>query len=370
MEAYWEVTSMANSEAATLYRYLTPRQALAVLAFLGLALAWCLAASGGEPWTRAGKRGGDVALFESVEKRIRGGESYYTAMGSELRSRGYQTRSVLNWRTPLHLSLLARLPSQWGWFLLLAFTIAAVAMGFVAMCRDGRHVPTMVLVLCMLASFGSFMPGATLYSEVWAGALIAGSVGAYYLHRWYAGAALAILALLFRELALGYFLVCVLLAYRDKRRPELVVLLAGLCGYATYYAFHAAAVLPLITAADIGAKWSELWIRFGGVRFLLTASRQGMMLAAPLWLTALYLPIALFGLAGWTQPIATRLRLTVGMYLLTFAVLGRPVQFYWGMLYNPLLSFGAALAVVAFRDLLLALGSQAGKSKEGQPVTG
>jgi hypothetical protein len=277
-------------------------------------------------------------------------------MGAELQSRGYQTRSVLNWRTPLHLSLIARLPSSgWAWFLLLVPAGAAIVLAFAAMVRDGRTAAGAALVPLMLASFPSFMPGGTMYAEVWAGVLIVFSAAAYCLGWWRVGATAALLALFFRELALPYVLISVWLAHRQKRKPELAFLLVGLAAYAAYFGWHASEVVPRMRATDLEAPWREAWIRFGGLRFILTATRQGLFLGGPLWVTALYLPIALFGLVGWTNPIALRLLLTVGVYLLAFSVLGRPVQFYWGAVYCTLLSFGAVLSIAAFRDLVRAL---------------
>jgi len=192
--------------------------------------------------------------------------------------------------------------------------------------------------------------------------LIAASAGAYSLGLWRTGAAAGLLALFFRELALPYVLISLLLAWRRSRWPELRLLLIGLSGYAIYFALHALAVTSRITPADLEASWTQAWIRFGGVRFLLTASRVGMLLAGPLWATALYLPVALLGLAGGSSPIGRRLLLTVGAYLAAFSVLGRPVQFYWGAVYAPLLGFGAAWSVPACHDLVRALLARRAKT--------
>jgi len=354
---------MQVMRSPTLYRRLTPRQALGVMALLAVALAYCLAVSGGEPWTRAGERGGDVALFEQVEQRLRGGEPYYDAMASELRSRGYQTRSVLNWRTPLHLSLIARLPSRGSaWVLVVIVTFAAIAMLFLGMWAEGQYLPVILWVPLGFASFASLMPGALMYSEVWAGALIAASAGAYSLRMWRTGAAAGILALFFRELALPYVLISLLLAWRRSRRSEIGVLLIGMAGYSIYFALHALAVTSRMTPIDLEASWTQVWIRFGGVRFLLTASRVGMLLACPLWATALYLPFAVLGLAGVPSPIGSRLLLTVGAYLAAFSVLGRPVQFYWGGVYAPLLGLGAAWSAPACYDLVRAILARRAKT--------
>jgi hypothetical protein len=79
-----------------------------------------------------------------------------------------------------------------------------------------------------------------------------------------------------------------------------------------------------------------------------------VLTALPPWVTALYLPAALLGLGGWTDPIARRVFVTVGGYLASLAVVGHSVNLYWGAIYAPLLTFGVAWSGPALRDLLRA----------------
>ena len=51
--------------------------------------------------------GGDLKLFSSIVARLEAGTPYLVAMRSELLAQGYPTASVMNWRTPLHLSAVA-----------------------------------------------------------------------------------------------------------------------------------------------------------------------------------------------------------------------------------------------------------------------
>ncbi len=52
----------------------------------------------------------DAQTFAAVVDRLSAGETYYDAMGVELRNHDYPTLDPFNWRTPLHLSVLALAP--------------------------------------------------------------------------------------------------------------------------------------------------------------------------------------------------------------------------------------------------------------------
>jgi len=82
------------------------------------------------------------------------------------------------------------------------------------------------------------------------------------------------------------------------------------------------------------------WIQFGGLRFLLITRRAGLLLGFPFWVAALYLPLAVLGLAGWRGPVGIRVTATLAAYLVAFSVVGAPsMNFYWGAIYAPLLAF-------------------------------
>ena len=58
----------------------------------------------------------DVSLHSAVVGRLERGENYYDVTGDELRRRGYPTRSVFNWRSPLLFSAVALAPRLHGSF--------------------------------------------------------------------------------------------------------------------------------------------------------------------------------------------------------------------------------------------------------------
>ena len=81
----------------------------------------------------------------------------------------------------------------------------------------------------------------------------------------------------------------------------------------------------------------------------------GAFIAAPLWATAILMPLCLLGLAAWQGAGARRVALTVAAYLVAFAVVGKPFNTYWGALYTPLMMIGLAFVPAALRDLFAAL---------------
>jgi hypothetical protein len=109
-------------------------------------------------------------------------------------------------------------------------------------------------------------------------------------------------------------------------------------------------VLSLIGPAD--RAYPEGWLQFGGLGFDLgTATFNGLFLLLPVWVTALYLPLALLGLCGWSAKGAARMAAAVLGLLVLFACFGKPDNLYWGSMYTPLLALGLPWALPALRDL-------------------
>jgi hypothetical protein len=93
-------------------------------------------------------------------------------------------------------------------------------------------------------------------------------------------------------------------------------------------------------------------LRFGGLDFVLLTTRMNSLLfAAPGWLLWLYLLLALMGLASRGDETSQLACLGALGYLLVFAVLGRPENFYWGLIPAPFLAWGAAAGPRAVASL-------------------
>jgi hypothetical protein len=196
---------------------------------------------------------------------------------------------------------------------------------------------------------------AYLAQEVWAGVLITISVAALRLGeaswKWRVLAlATGIVALLFRELALPYCLVAGSLALSQRRYWEAALWGKGLAAFAVLLVWHVLQVRSELAEDGItgGGAGIAQWIRCGGIDFVLLTARMNSLLfhwpAALLWL---YLLLSLVGLAQRSDFASRASCLAALLYLVAFAFVGRPENFYWGLLYAPLLPAGVAAGVVA-----------------------
>jgi hypothetical protein len=302
---------------------------------------------------------GDIALYKAEVDRIRDGQGYYEAAAEELVARGYPTRSVFNWRTPLPMWLLGKLPSPAQSKAILGLlALATMILGFEALAREQGHGLGRPLACALLLS-GPMMPCALgdLYVSpvLWAGMLIAVSIGAYGVGRPRLGAAIGLAALFFRELALPYCVLAAGLAWWEGRRKELATWAVGLAAWCLFFGLHWLKVQPLIGADAI--SHNESWIQFGGAAFVIaTTQMNSYLLLLPQWVTALFFAAGMLGLAGWNTPLGRRLGLSLCLYVVAFAMVGQQFNQYWGALVAPLWCFGVVRAPASLRDLLKASG--------------
>jgi hypothetical protein len=339
----------------TRYANLNRLPARLVPGALAAALVWCLLSAlvprtpGSAPAQQGGK---DLEVYRRIVERVHAGESYYDAAGIELRAGGYPTGSLFNWRTPVYAWLIGGLPSPaWARWLLILGALGTMLAAYAAVQREGGTSRAAAAVLLLAGVFLWCVDGdAFLAQELWAGLLIALSICAYALGRRRAGMAAGLGALFFRELALPYCIIALGLAARQKRWREAAGWLCGLLAYAVFLTYHAFQVSARISPGD---RLPGSWVQFGSIPFLLATCRMNQfLLVLPLWVSALYLPLSLFGLAGWRGEMGLRCALTACAYVAAFAVLGQPFNDYWGLLYAPLLPFGLVWAPTAVRDLL------------------
>jgi hypothetical protein len=386
---------------ATDYARLTRGQARAVLVLIALAFAAAVAVTlsplGSTNDVPHPGETSDVLLYRAEVDRIRHGEGYYQAAAAELTARGYPTLSVFNWRMPLPMWLLGKLPTpELGKAFLGAMALLLMAVAFEAMSREtnGPHPRplsqmargdsesphprplsqmergdsesprpfsrerasgvSLVPIVCLLLLTGPLLPTVLgnlfVMPVLWAGVLVALSVCCYGVGRPWLGVAFGLTALLVRELALPYCLLCAAMAWRQGHRREVSAWMLGLLAWLAIFALHWWQVSGLIAANAHAHR--EGWIQWGGAGFVIsTAQMNAYLLLLPQWLTALYLVAAIVGIAGWSTPLGTRVGLTTCLFLIAFAVVGQRFNQYWGCLIGPLLCFGVVRFPVSFRDL-------------------
>lgn len=326
---------------------------LAVPGAAGLLLSQAFGGTGVLPEPPAGM--GDMALYALTVEKLRAGMDYYQALGSSLGEGGFPTASVLNWRPPLYLSLLALMPSAWVAQIVLGL-LALKAAGLSALwaARDlGRPGGLAAFVLAWLALIGVVAEPAIYSFELTAGMLMLAGFAAYGLGWRWPGLLALIAALFVRELAVVPVGVMLVLCLNGRRWGEAGLLLAGLAAYAVYFAWHAQMVAVSVGADGVAGP---SWLYWGGAGFILmTAGFNGLFLLAPLWVSALVLPLGVLGLAHWRAGLP--MLVTVAAYLTIFAVGGRPFNAYWGALYMPMVTVGLVFAPAALTALWRALRS-------------
>lgn len=346
------------------------RYILAVVLFVAIFLLGISLSPVASDARNATSRGsGDVALYRAEVERIQAGEGYYQAAAAELRDRGYPTRSVFNWRTPLPMWLIGNLPDPiMGKAGLCLLALALLLAGYeLAYRQSGVVIATASVLLLSGALLPCILGELYVMPVLWSGVLIGLSLCAYGLGYSGWGIAAGLGALVTRELAAPYCLLAAWLAWRAGKRRELATWCAGFAAYGVFYAWHAAQVAAVTGPDELAHEHG--WLCTGGAPFLLAlVQMNGYLLVLPQWVTALYLTLAMVGFASWNSQFGERIGVTIALYLVTFAVVGQPFNQYWGCLLAPSLCFGAARGPNALRDLLAAAGWKPGRPCAAQQI--
>jgi hypothetical protein len=329
---------------------------LALVALVGLVVGWDkaqLPRRDPAALAVAGDTAPDLALYQAIVADVRGGRDYYDAAHEKIQQFGFPISSPFNWRLPTYAWLFSLLPSKcWIQAVLLLLGAFGLLLTFAAERATSSIAHAAVATFFMFGVFRWVLDGdAYLAQEVWAGVLIMISVAALRLGslgsfawRWRLLAASAgVTALLFRELALPYCLVAGGLALWQRRYWEAALWAKGLVGFGCLLTWHVLSVRAELAEHGHVAGGAGLaqWIRCGGLDFvLLTVRMNGLLFHWPAALLWLYLLASLWGLAQRTDLASRTCCLAALAYLLAFGIVGRPENFYWGLLYAPLLPAG------------------------------
>jgi hypothetical protein len=298
---------------------------------------------------------GDGALYRAIYTRVHEGQNYYDAAHAQLQARHYGLRSVLNWRVPTLTYLLAVPPSPiYARLLLIVISLVAILLA-VNRLKEGGLSPLLVLVFLLLGSLLSVVfIEAVVFSELWAGVLILLSILLYPRHRLLCTLA-GLAALFLRELAAVYVLILLMRVIYDSfsaesSRRRLVstpgaVLMIGLFIYTLIYLWHFHQVQAHILADDPG--YPSGYMQLLGLPFLLSAARQNIwLMLLPMWVTAIYLPVCVYGMFSLPKSIGQLVIPTVLAYLALFAIAAKPFNDYWGLMISPLLAISLPAGMV------------------------
>lgn len=294
----------------------------------------------------------DTTLYRKMVSNLVEGNGYYSTVGVEHRLHGYPTSPPQVFREPTLAWFLATLRFEPIRIACLFFLAAAVAVQFyrVLLQSDLSTTGRIAFVTAASTGLGYVAAKDAAYShEVWASLLLAMSLLLYRKNRWLPSIVIAVAACLIRELALPFLLVMAAWALSERRWCELAGWTIGVTVFSLLFALH------LVSAAQIyrnGDAISEGWFALGGWQFALETTRFNVLLHnVPSPIAAFLVCCAVIGLAGARDGRAQRAAVIVSGYLAAFTIVGRTGNYYWGIMYAPILSIGLAYAPIALRDI-------------------
>jgi hypothetical protein len=301
----------------------------------------------------------DTVLYRTMTNNVVEGKGYYSTIGAEHRAHGYPTSPPQVFREPTLAWLLAILrfePIRLACLLLLATTVI-LQLYHLLLSSNLTASGRVAFVAAASTGLGFVATKDAAYlHEVWASLLLALSLLLYRENRWLPSVVIAVSACLIRELALPYLLVMATWALSERKWHELIGWTSGIATFAVLFALH------LILAAQLhrpGDAISESWFALGGWQFALETARFNILLHdAPLPITAILVCCAVVGLAGARDSRAQRAAFIASAYLAAFTIVGRPGNYYWGIMYTPMLSIGFAYAPIALRNIGLRVVGQ------------
>ncbi len=293
----------------------------------------------------------DLVLYRSIYQRVAAGENYYEVASDEQRRGDYPVRPFITVRLPTLATLFAVVgPSGMkalNWMLMIATLLAWRTQLKREMTDSDRHLITLLLIVIGLTI--AVKPVYLPVHEIWAGTLIALSLGLHRKERWWPSVLVALAAVMIRELALPYILLMGAFALFERRWKEFLAWAACVALFGIVMLFHARAVEAVTLATDPA---SQGWTRFGGwPTFVRTMTETSALRVFPTWAATGLLILTLFGWTSWRSYVGLFGTLFFAGYGIFFMLLGRPENFYWGLTVTPLFLIGLAFLPTAFVDL-------------------
>jgi hypothetical protein len=293
----------------------------------------------------------DLSLHESVVAGVRAGGNYYQLTADTLRSGGYPLRPFVSFRLPTHSIVQAALPPAMVIAALWLLAIGVAATWWARLAPALRRPPPRIAAAILLGGgmLVFVQPDLIVLHEIWAGLLVALSLGVRRPGRWVEAVAIALIAMLVRETATLYVLAMGALAWVEGARREAIGWAAALAVFAVVIGFHGHAVAQVTGPLDAqSAGWGAML----GPAFALRALATGTALSLlPTMLAVLLGGLALAGWAAWRDSTGLRVLATLSAYAVALGVFGRADTSYWMLMVAPLWLVGLVFVPDAVRDL-------------------
>jgi hypothetical protein len=287
----------------------------------------------------------DGTLYRAIAARVANGESYYTAAPTEHRTYRFPLSPVITVRPPLLAEVTAIVGGStvMGWLLRLTClaTFLAFAARFVTIAPNS---PSRIAAFGLAAfSIAILTPiELAVYHDIWAGMLVALALALRRPDRWMASLAVALVAVLIRELVAPLLIVMAFSALIERRWREASAWGTAFVIASAILALHWLRVAALTTPTDLV---SPGWLRALGWPWVAHVfSSTNAIQVIPASIGAALVP---FALLGW-MTVERSLALRIGLWLVgmacVFMVFGRSDNYYWGALVAPILPIGLAFA--------------------------
>jgi hypothetical protein len=325
-----------------------PLRPFTILAGIAAALLIALGLAQGPQAERAPPTSGptDLGLYAFAARAAEHPATWYREVVAEQRREGYELKPFLTVRPPALSFLLAALRAD----ALRRAALAGLALLSLILWRarlkaDGAAPVAQAVGMAVLATglLAAVSPQAPYLHETWAGLLMSMALALRRPGRFGLAVLAALAAALIRELAAPFLLAMAVLAVIEGRRREALAWSAALAAFALALALHGWAVTALTLPGD---GRSAGWVKLSGWPFVLHAAQWNAILAStPSWLTPVLVPLALLAAVLRRDDLGRRLAAVLVGYACAFAVIGRPENFYWGLVIAPLLPAGLALAL-------------------------
>lgn len=310
------------------------------------------------------KRDDDLALYDRVIARIRGGENYYDFIVAEHRLSHYPVKPGLAVRLPTlaYLDAWLGLPGQFAAAIVLL--IAVLLAWWRRLGEEPGALRRRVLAIALLALGASLGLNRDFFvlHELWAGMLLALSFG---LHRpgsegsggkWGWSLAVAAVALAIRELSLPFVLLMAAMAFwRGNQREGLAwSALAGV--FFAVLAVHLHVIAGQALPSDpMSPSWLELRGLSGWVSNVALSSNVRSL---PHWLAGPLVMLMVFGWTSWRSGAGSFATLLYLGYGLAFMIAGRGDNYYWGFMVAPAMFIGLAFVPTGLTSLCRAASSR------------
>ncbi len=288
----------------------------------------------------------DEGLYKAIIVKVRHGESYYDAAVGEQRARNYPVRPAITVREPGVTYLGAVLGGARHLYWVIAgigFCMIVALMWRLESIAPGKNTWRVAVLLSGFFSTGVFKPEYAVDTEIWAGVFIMLALISRSLPTFWPSVVFGLLACLTRELAFPLLAVMAFFAWREGKRKEAAAWVGTAVVFLGVYAVHLANVASVTGPGD---PKSQGWLEFGGLPFVVETIRHtSALIVAPAWVTAVVIPLAVFGWLSRRSSFADRVLALLASYFVVFMLIGRTQNSYWGTLYVSFMGAGLAFSV-------------------------